>query len=51
MSIDPKCVLHFDHKGKKYSKLKQVMRTVEKFGMEKNVWIVKSMKKVATNIS
>jgi hypothetical protein len=45
MNVDPKCVLHFDTKRRKYSKLKQVKRFVRQFGIEKNVWILTSRMK------
>jgi hypothetical protein len=42
----PACVLHFDTKGRKYSKFKQVMRLVKQFGIKREVWLVTSRTKL-----
>ena len=39
MLLSPENVKHFDRRGKRFSKYKQVMKFVEKYGREKDVWL------------
>ena len=36
--VNTHCVFHFDNNARKYSKMKQVMRFVEQFGRNRDVW-------------
>ncbi len=39
MWLSPENAKHFDRGGKLFSKYKQVMKFVEKYGREKDVWL------------
>ena len=39
MLLSPENVKHFDRGGKRFSKYKQVMKFVRKYGHEKDVWL------------